>query len=68
MLNCGLVSVSNHTFKKGTNTLLQHPLRRMGLSLENVLDTVNMELVFNVVTAAMAMAGAWVIFQDGFPM
>ena len=41
---------------------------RMGLSLENVLDTVNMELVFNVVTAALAMAGAWVIFQDGFPM
>lgn len=40
----------------------------MGLSLEYVLDTVNMELVFNVVTAAMAMAGAWVIFQDGFPM
>ncbi len=32
----------------------------MGLSLENVLDTVNMELVFNVVSAALAMAGAWV--------
>ena len=68
MLNCGLVSVSHHTFRKKTNTLLQQPLRRMGISLENVLDTVNMELVFNVVTAAMAMAGAWVIFQDGFPM
>ena len=40
----------------------------MGLSLDNVMDTVNMELVFNLVTAAMAMAGAWVIFQDGFPM
>ena len=40
----------------------------MDLSLENVLDTVNMELVFNLVTAAMAMVGAWMIFQDGFPM
>ena len=41
----------------------------MGLSLENVLDTVNMELVFNLLTAALAMAGAWVIFHhDGFPL
>ena len=68
MLNCGLVSVSHHIFRKETNTLQQQQVRRMGLSLEKVLDTVNMELVFNVVTAAIAMAGAWVIFQDGFPM
>ena len=40
----------------------------MGLSLDNVMDTINMELVFNLVTATMAMVGAWVIFQDGFPM
>ena len=44
-------------------------MTRMDLSLEKVLDTVNMELVFNMVTAALAMAGAWVIFhQDGFPL
>ena len=40
----------------------------MDLSLDNVMDTVNMELVFNLLTAAMAMIAAWVIFQDGFPM
>ena len=62
-----MVSYLDHTFRKEK----KHPTTaaaRMDLSLENVLDTVNMELVFNVVTAAMAMAGAWVIFQDGFPM
>ena len=53
-----------HSGKKQT----PYTYSRMSISLVNVLDTVNMELVFNVVTAAMAMAGAWVIFQDGFPM
>ena len=36
----------------------------MALSLEAVMDTVNMELVFNVVTAVMAMTAAWLVSQD----